>query len=193
MSGHGLDARQKIVPLISDIEKIHDVASNPYSTKKDISKLIAHLDMRLNYDSLIALSLVRIFQNGRLSYMNEGENTLLLRKKDGLYSVSEKSRGKIGLFKLAYDVDIILDKLVPYDDTLSSGDRIFICTDGVKGPFLDEYHSFVMKEMIFKEIRTTPSLEQAILNINNANYQYSLANNNSPLIDDYTIVALELK
>lgn len=193
MTGHGYDARQKIIPLMADLEKIAEVASLPNSTKKDISKVIASLDMRLNYDSLLALSLVKISKNGTISYMNEGENTLLIRKKDGLYSMSEKSRGKVGLFKLAYDVDIILDKLIPYDDKLSSGDRIFICTDGVVESFLDDQHILDMKTMLFDEIRNNPSLEDAILPINNKNYNYSLKNDNLSLLDDYTIVALELK
>ncbi|MGV8150541.1 MAG: SpoIIE family protein phosphatase [Candidatus Woesearchaeota archaeon] len=148
MTGHGLHAREKLIPYLSELDSIVKSASE-YGNNEYLHNIVK-LDKKINsYDEAMALTIIRLDSDNRFECFNGGENVIILRNNGNVMQLGpEFFSGKIGTISLIYslhhkvsDSNAISNNIPTYKTQLDSGDRILICSDGVielSGNFTEE-------------------------------------------------------
>ncbi|MBN2142223.1 SpoIIE family protein phosphatase [Candidatus Woesearchaeota archaeon] len=194
MQGHGSEDRKKILPFLHDLEHLSQLAvSSEYNIDNFVKEIIS-MDQKADCTSmdLFSLSFVRVLSDGSICYLNEGENRIIIYSDGKLCDNSEElSHGKIGLLKLTMgSVNQILNVLRPYKMNLKSGDRVFLCSDGVIG-FSEGSDEEQRLSYVHGKMAASLSLQDIIQDINKQ--AYSDLSRGYSLADDYSLIGIELK
>lgn len=189
MTGHGDDGRTALRDHIPALVDLVDNASRVAEEGELIEK-ISILDNRTNPPDLMALSIVQVYLDGCVSYMNEGENHIVFIKHGKAYDNSSKiSHGKIGFLKY---VPIGLNDPLGFRRTrLGSKGRICLYTDGVTEYLGRESTERKTREYVHHSLKNVPDIVDCVVQINRQAAKNLEKKGLSKPLDDYTIIAFE--
>lgn len=191
MTAHGRDGRNNLCKYVEDLEKIIDSVSLYKFNKTKFFEEIIALDKKVNSDHMIAFSLIRILPSKHISYVNIGENEMILYKNGQIQNISEISEGKIGMLRLrTTNEETITNWITPHRGSLTSKDRVLLCSDGVIDYSKDTEKR---RKHIENLLASQLALEKVIKQINQSAKNELKTQNVMRPYDDYTIISIEVK
>lgn len=195
MTHHGEIARKRLDPIIPNLKYLTALCAEEFN-KEMVAQEIFKLDNQLTFQTLIALSLVRISDQHELHIANGGENSIFISKNKKAYAfANDYSVGKVGTLHLPRKTTPCLEKrTVFYSETLSQGDRLLLCTDGAVDLTEDESGDADLRKSIVRILEQTPGdIKDIVSAVNSYNAERLRQLRKERPFDDYTVIAVEMK